>query len=146
MSWKLLHPSYSWCCHLDDGCFMMAKRSSCYDGIQWWCNCLMPVYHYWKANLQMCRTYLEHTVTMIQADQKAWSLRHVGDAIYPGLRSRCPGWPGTCWCWLPPSASCPRWMPRQPSRCPPGPPGGFYSGSYEAALHQTTPVTMVRKP
>lgn len=63
------------------------------------------------------------------------------NALYPEWRSRCPGWPGICWCWHLPSALCLRWMQRQPSRCPPGPPGGSYLTSYEAALRQTTPVT-----
>lgn len=63
------------------------------------------------------------------------------NALYPEWRSRCPGWPGICWCWHLPSALCLRWTQHQPSRCPPGRPGGSYLTSYEAALRQTTPVT-----
>lgn len=60
---------------------------------------------------------------------------------YPEWRSHCPGWPGICWCWHLPSALCLRWMQHPPSHCRPGRPGGSYLMSYEAALHQTTPVT-----
>lgn len=59
---------------------------------------------------------------------------------YPEWRSRCPGWPGICWCWPLPSALFLRWRQRQPSHCPPGQPGGFYWTSSGAAPHQTTPV------
>lgn len=99
----------------------------------------------WKMNIfaSSIKGYYEVGVLvnyMLHSNARYHGVRVAVYAMYPELRSRCPGWPGICWCCHLPSAWClwREWRPR--ARCLPGPPDGSYSASHAAVPPQARSV------
>lgn len=91
-------------------------------------------------NYHYSLSVIELTGSTLDKDVVSRCVSHAVTAIYPELRSHCPGWPGICWCWRLPSACCLWCAWHRLSRCLPGLPGGSCSASHVATPHLTVPV------